>query len=157
MFNIGDKVVYPMHGAGTIVGIEKKEILGQIKEYYMMIMPIGDMQVMIPVDSVKTIGVRFIVTDDELEEVINALSAEMEIVSGNWNKRYRENLEKIKSGNISEVALVIKELCYRDREKGLSTGERKMLNNAKQILISEISLVKGIKSSEVEKLMSDLV
>lgn len=157
MFNIGDKVVYPMHGAGTIVGIEKKEILGQIKEYYMMVMPIGDMQVMIPVDSIKTIGVRFIVTDDELEEVIRALSTEIEIVSGNWNKRYRENLEKIKSGNISEVALVIKELCYRDREKGLSTGERKMLNNAKQILISEISLVKGIKSSEVEKLMSDLV
>lgn len=157
MFNIGDKVVYPMHGAGTIVGIEKKEILGQIKEYYTMKMPIGDMQVMIPVDSIKTIGVRFIVKDYELEEVIKALSSEIEVVSGNWNKRYRENLEKIKSGNISEVALVIKELCYRDREKGLSTGERKMLNNARQILISEISLVKGIKSSEVEKLMSDLV
>jgi len=155
MFDIGDKIVYPMHGAGTIVSIEEKEILGEKRRYYTMKMPIGDMKVMIPVDCVEEIGVRGIITDSDMEEVLEILSGEKSQMSQNWNKRYRNNMDKIKSGDICEVAGVVRNLSLMDREKGLSTGERKMLNNAKQILLSEIALVKNMNKEEAENLVAE--
>lgn len=153
MFDIGDKIVYPMHGAGTIVSIEEREILGEKRKYYTMIMPIGDMKVMIPVDSVEEIGIREVVNLEELDEVKTILSGQKDQMSQNWNKRYRNNMEKIKSGDICEVASVVRNLILMDDEKGLSTGERKMLNNAKQILVSEIALVKNLNKEEAESLV----
>ncbi|OHW62390.1 RNA polymerase-binding transcription factor CarD [Andreesenia angusta] len=155
MFDIGDKIVYPMHGAGTIVSIEEKEILGEKRRYYTMKMPIGDMKVMIPVDCVEEIGVRGIISNSDMEEVLEILSGEKSQMSQNWNKRYRNNMDKIKSGDICEVAGVVRNLSLMDREKGLSTGERKMLNNAKQILLSEIALVKNMNKEEAENLVAE--
>ena len=148
MFNIGDKVVYPMHGAGIIEAIEEKEILGERQKYYVVRMPIGDMKVMIPLDNIKEIGVREVAGAEEIDEVLNILHGEKSAMSTNWNRRYRANMEKIKSGNIFQIAEVVRNLALREKEKGLSTGERKMLENAKHILVSEIVLSKDIKEDE---------
>lgn len=153
MYNIGDKIVYPMHGAGVIEAIEEKEILGNRQKYYIMKMPIGDMKVMIPMTNVEEIGIRQVINQKEAEGVIQIFKSGKTDMSSNWNKRYRENMVKIKSGNIYEVANVVKNLMYRDKEKGLSTGERKMLNSAKQILISELVLAKDMGQDEVEQLL----
>lgn len=158
VFKVGDKVVYPMHGAGVIESIERKEILGSMEEYYVMKMPLGDMKVMIPTKKAEDIGVRSVVNTSETERVYEKLSSPIPNVSSNWNKRYRENLEKIKTGNIFEVAEVVRTLAQRDREKGLSTGERKMFNSAKQILISELVLANGnINQRDVEKRICSVV
>lgn len=157
MFNIGDKIVYPMHGAGIIEGIEEKEILGEKRKYYIMKMPIGDMKVMIPVDSVNEIGVREIISNEEIGRVINILKGGKTSMPQNWNRRYRANMEKIKSGDIFEIAVVVRNLMLRDAEKTLSTGERKMLNNAKQMLISEIVLATDYTQEETEKLIDEAV
>jgi len=155
MFNIGDKVVYPMHGAGIIEAIEEKEILGEKQKYYVMRMPIGDMKVMIPLKNIKEIGVRQVAGEDEIAEVLNILRDEKSKMSSNWNRRYRANMEKIKSGNIFQVAEVVRNLSIRDKEKGLSTGERKMLENAKNILVSEIVLSKNIKEEEALQMIEN--
>ena len=153
MFNIGDKIVYPMHGAGVIESIEEKEILGHKQNYYVVRIPIGDMRVMIPIESVNEIGIREIIDEKQANEVLNVLKEKTTCETGNWNKRYRENMLKIKSGNIYEVAEVVKSLMIRDKEKGLSTGEKKMLNNARQILISELVLVKNSTPQEIESII----
>ena len=140
MFKIGDKVVYPMHGAGIIEAIEEKEVLGETRQYYILRLPVGDMKVMIPIATCKEVGLREVIDDDGVEKVFGILRDKSTNMSENWNKRYRANLEKIKSGNIYEVAEVVRNLINRDREKGLSSGERKMLENARQILISELVL-----------------
>lgn len=157
MFNIGDKVVYPMHGAGIIEAIEEKEILGKKRKYYIMKMPLGDMKVMIPLDSVEDIGLREIISSNEVEQVIAVLHDDLSKMPKNWNRRYRANMDKIKSGDIYEVAGVVRNLMIRDKEKGLSTGERKMLANAKQILISELVLVGGMEEKTAEDLIDKAV
>lgn len=157
MFNIGDKIVYPMHGAGVIVAIEEKEILGKKRKYYIMKMPMGDMKVMVPIDSVEDIGIREIISDEEIEQVFAVLGDHKTKMPQNWNRRYRANMDKIKSGDIYEIASVVRNLIIRDREKGLSTGERKMLNNAKQMLVSEIVLAKNIDQHEAEDLIESSV
>jgi len=156
MFNIGDKVVYPMHGAGVIEAIEEQEILGELRKYYIMRMPIGDMKVMIPTNNVKEIGLRQVIDEVGVEKVLSILHDKSNTMSHNWNHRYRNNLEKIKSGDIFEVAEVVKNLILREQEKGLSTGERKMLENARQILISELVLAKETEEENIE-LMLDAV
>lgn len=157
MFDIGDRIVYPMHGAGIIVAIEEREILGEKRKYYIMKMPIGDMKVMIPVDNVEDIGIREVIDDEEIESVFAVLKGNRTKMPQNWNRRYRINMDKIKSGNIYEIATVVRNLMIRDKEKGLSTGERKMLNSAKQMLISEIVLAKGINQDETERLINDMI
>ncbi len=156
MFNVGDKVVYPMHGAGIIEAIEEREILGKSKKYYIMRLPLGDMKVMIPTDNVEEIGLRDIINRDEVKKVIDVLKDSKTKMSSNWNRRYRANMQKIKSGNIYEVAEVVRNLQLRDIEKGLSTGERKMLSNAKQILISELVLADNIDEERAKELIDNL-
>jgi len=155
MFAIGDKIVYPMHGAGIIEAIEEKEILGERQKYYVMKMPMGDMKVMIPINNASCIGIREVIDKKDADAVFDSLE-EMspQEQNGNWNKRYRENMNKIKSGNVFEVAEVVKSLILRERTKGLSTGERKMLNSAKQILISELVLAKNMSPADVEHLIN---
>ncbi len=157
MFNVGDKIVYPMHGAGIIESIEEKEILGQKQNYYVMRMPFGDMKVMIPTHNIEDIGIREVISEPEVDKVLAVLGGQNGNTNTNWNKRYRENMVKIKSGDIFEVADVVRSLMMRDKDKGLSTGERKMLNNARQILISELVLARGTDQSEVECVISDYV
>ncbi|NMB25577.1 MAG: CarD family transcriptional regulator [Firmicutes bacterium] len=155
MFNIGDKVVYPMHGAGVIEAIEEKEVLGQKQKYYIMKLPIGEMKVMVPMDNVEEVGLREIIDDDGVSKVVEVLKGDKSKMSTNWNRRYRANMEKIRSGDIFEVAEVVRNLAIRDAEKGLSTGERKMLDNARQILISELVLAQDSTEEQVEELLDE--
>ncbi len=154
MYNVGDKIVYPMHGAGVIESIEEREILGERRSYYVMKMPIGDMKVMIPTLNVDGIGIREIINDTEADRVFAILGEQNGAVNSNWNKRYRENMTKLKTGSIYEIADVVRSLMIREKEKGLSTGERKMLNSARQILISELVLAKGANQFEIESRIS---
>lgn len=156
MFNIGDKVVYPMHGAGVIESIEEKEVLGEKRQYYILRLPVGDMKVMIPISNCAGVGLRSVVSKDELQKVFNILKGPGSVMSTNWNRRYRANLEKIKSGNIYEVSEVVRNLIQRDKEKGLSSGEKKMLENARQILISELVLATEMEEEKAQ-LMLDRV
>lgn len=155
MFNIGDRVVYPMHGAGVIEGIEEKDLGGNTEEYYVIKLTMGEMKVMIPVSNVDLVGIREIISEDEVDKVLEVLKGENTKMSSNWNRRYRANMEKIKSGSIFEVAEVVRNLSLRDREKGLSTGERKMLENARQILLSELVLAQNMAEDQVEALLEE--
>lgn len=157
MYQIGDSVVYPMHGAGVIEDIEQKEILGKMQSYYVVRMPIGDMKVMVPMENAAGVGMRDVIGKDQAEKVLNDFRTVETDVIQNWNKRFRENMVKIKSGDILEVSAVVKSLMLRDRQKGLSTGERKMLSNAKQILISEIVVATGIDQNSIEERLYGMV
>ena len=153
MFNIGDKVVYPMHGAGIIESIEEKEISGEKVDYYIIKLPMGEMKAMVPLNKVKEVGLRQIIGEEEILKVLEVLKSESSNMPLNWNHRYRVNLEKIKSGSIYEVAEVVRNLVYRDRQKGLSTGEKKMLENARRILLSELVLAKDMNENKMVELL----
>ena len=157
MYKIGDSVVYPMHGAGIIEDIEVKEVLGKEQSYYVVRMPIGDMKVMVPMNNAAGVGMRDVIGEKDAEGVLAAFRTIETDVIQNWNKRFRENMVKIKSGDIFEVAAVVKSLMLRDREKGLSTGERKMLSNAKQILISEIVVATGNSHEVIENRLIGMI
>ena len=156
MFNVGDKIVYPMHGAGTIDSIEEKNILGENQFYYVIRMP-GEVKVMVPTDRAEQIGVRNVIGKEEAEKVISILGEDETEMSQNWNKRYRDNMEKMKSGSLYEVADVVRNLSFKQKEKGLSTGEKKMLSNAKQILVSELVLAEHASQDEVEELINNKI
>jgi CarD family transcriptional regulator len=156
MFEIGDKVVYPMHGAGIIEGIEVKEILGEKQQYYVLSFPMGGMKVMIPTRSVEDVGVREVISDSDISKVVQVLGSHTVSLPDNWNKRYRINLDKIRSGDIYEVADVVRDLMVRERDKGLSTAERKMLNNARQILISEIVLSTSADEGDIASMINKI-
>lgn len=157
MYTVGDKVVYPMHGAGVIEKIEEKKILGEIRKYYILKLPCGDMKVMIPVESCSNVGVRQIISEEELKGVLSILREDSSDMPSNWNRRNRENMDKLKTGNIIEVAEVVRNLVRMDREKKLSTGEKKMLSNAKQILLSEIILVRDIEQNEANDIINGAI
>ena len=157
MYNIGDRIVYPMNGAGIIEAIEEREVLDEINQYYILRMPYDDMTVMLPITGIAADSIRDVITPDEADKVISHFDGFFEEVNSNWNKRYRENIAKIKSGNIYEVAGVVKMLLFRDKTRGLSSGERKMLTNAKQILISELVIAKSTTQEKVENMLSDMV
>lgn len=150
MFSIGDLVVHPMHGAGVIDAIVQEKVNGSTQDYYVFKMPVGGLLLKIPTANSQAIGIRAIVGQREAEAVINAIPAMEVEENANWNKRYRENMLRLKSGDLYEVARVIKSLMRRDRQRGLSTGERKMLHNAKQILLSELVLSERAGYEEVE-------
>ena len=156
MFNVGDKIVYPMHGAGTIDAIEEKNILGENQAYYVIKMP-GEVKVMVPTAKAEQIGVRNIIGKEEAEKVISILGEDETEMSQNWNKRYRDNMEKMKSGDVYEIADVVRNLAFKQKEKGLSTGEKKMLSNAKQILVSELVLAEHASQEEVEELIDNKI
>ena len=156
MFNVGDKVVYPMYGAGTIDSIDKKNILDEEVEYINMLMP-GGVKVMVPSNQATNQGLRNIISKDDVEKVFCILENDETEMSDNWNKRYRDNMEKMKSGDIYEVADVVRNLSFKQKEKGLSTGEKKMLNHAKQILVSELVLVENATDTEMQKLVDNKI
>ena len=150
MFHVGDKIVHPMHAAGVIESITTQRVNGVTRDYYILKLPVGGMQVMIPTENCAEIGVRAIVDPQEAGKVIEAIPDIEVEYDPNWNRRYRENMLRLKSGDLLQVAQVIKALAQRDELKGLSTVERKMLHSAKQILISEIVLSGGGSYEETE-------
>lgn len=150
MYIVGENIVHPLHGAGIVEAIEERLLDGEVKLFYVLRIPKGSMTVRIPVASCEEIGVRPVVDAEYAERVMNSFGEITTNMTQNWNKRYRENLLKIRSGDLMEVAGVIKGLMAREKEKGLSNGERKMLRSAKQILISEIVLSQDLSYEEVE-------
>ena len=150
MFQIGDKVVHPMHGAGIVDSIVQKKVNGVMREYYVLKLPVRAMVVMVPTENCEEIGVRPIVDREQADRVLAAIPDIQVEMTQNWNRRYRENMERLKSGDLFEVARVGKGLMLRDVEKGLSTGERKMLHSAKQILISDIVICQSNSYEDVE-------
>lgn len=153
MFGIGDKVVYPMHGAGIIEALEEREILGKKESYYVMRIPLGEMKVYIPKGNVDNMGLRQIVSQSEVPRVLAVLREEHCEEQGNWNRRYRANLEKLRTGCILAVAEVVSILSLREKHKGLSTGEKRMLETARQILISELILVENVSEEAAQQLV----
>ncbi len=140
MYSIGDKVVYPMHGAGIITAIEAKEILGAIQKYYVLELPIGEMQVLVPVQN-EHANLRYVLSAEEMEEMEVLFLEELIPESSNWNHRYRANMDKLKTGSFQETISVLAILDRRAKEKTLSSGERRMIDTAKRIAVSEIMLV----------------
>lgn len=156
MFNVGDKIVYPMHGAGIIEKIEERAILDEKQTYYIIKMP-GEVKVMVPTAKAEEIGVRNIIDKDTAGKVINVLEQDSTEMSLKWNKRYRDNVEKMKSGDVFEVADIVRNLTFKQKDKGLSTTEKKMLLNARQILVSELVLAGDKQKEEVEELVNDKI
>lgn len=150
MFQIGDKVVHPMHGAGIVDSIVQKKVNGVMRDYYVLKLPVRAMVVMVPTENCEEIGVRPIVDKEQADRVLAAIPDIPVEMTQNWNRRYRENMERLKSGDLFEVARVVKGLMLRDVDRGLSTGERKMLHSAKQILISEIVMCQSSSYEDVE-------
>ena len=157
MYQIGEKIVYPMHGAGVVQAIEEKEVMGEKQSYYVLKIPTTEMKLMVPVEKAESIGVRPVISPSDIEKLFNKVKDEDEEESDNWNKRYRENLSKIKTGNIVEVAKVVKSLAHREMDKPLSTCEKKMLTNARHILVSELVLATDDKEEVVEKEIDALI
>ena len=150
MLQVGDKVVYPMHGAGVISGIENCEILGEGKSYYVVQMPMGNMKVMIPIDNVDNVGLRDVISEAKVDEVRDVLEDKPERALGSWNKRFHANLDRMKSGDICDVAAVARNLILQDRQHKISSGERRLLDLAKQILVSELVFACDKTPEEVE-------
>lgn len=150
MFQIGDKIVHPMHGAGIIDGVVSRQINGVMRDYYTLKLSVGGMTLMIPTENSAEIGVRPVVGPETIDSVLRALPELQVEEDSNWNRRYRENMLRLKSGDLLEVARVMKGLLRRESEKGLSTGERKLLHTVKQILVSEIALSEECSYEDAE-------
>ena len=148
MFEVGDKVVYPHHGAGTVVKKEKREILGQTREYLTIQILHNDMTVNVPVENAEQVGLRTVIDEDLVNTVVKALTGGSTEMPKNWNRRFKHNRDKMKTGDIFELAEVVKNLSLRDHEKGLSTGEKQMFVKAKKILASELMYAKGVDEDE---------
>ena len=148
MFDVGDKVVYPHHGAGTVVKKEKREVLGQTREYLTIQILHNDMTVNVPVENAEKVGLRTVIDEDLVNTVVKALTAGESEMPKNWNRRFKHNRDKMKTGDIFELAEVVKNLSLRDHEKGLSTGEKQMFVKAKKILASELMYAKAVDEEE---------
>jgi CarD family transcriptional regulator len=158
MFKVGDTVVYPLHGAGTIESIEEQEVLGKKQRYYVLKLLIGGMRLMIPVDSAKKVGLRSIIRKGEANKVFDVLKGKGgKERTVDWKLRYNKNLEKIKSGSIYKVAEVARNLSARSQKQGLSSSERKLFDSACQMIVSELTFVQDSSlkevNSEIEKIL----
>ena len=157
LLQVGDQVVYPMHGAGVIADIEQCEVMGEVKSYYVLKMPIGSMKVMIPTDNVENIGLRDVISKKGVKKVAEVLADTPERAVGSWNKRFHATLARMKSGDICDVAAVARNLILQDRVRKISSGERRLLDLAKQILVSELVYACGKEPEEVAAWMDGIL
>ena len=148
MFDIGDKVVYPHHGAGTVVKKERREVLGETREYLTIQILHNDMTVNVPCENADRVGLRTVIDQRTVQLVVRTLSGGSTEMPKNWNRRFKHNRDKMKTGDIFELAEVVKNLSLRDHEKGLSTGEKQMFVKAKKILASELMYAKAVDEEE---------
>ena len=152
MFNVGDLAVYPAHGVGRIEAMEYKEISGLKQSFYIMRILENDMIIMIPTQNVSNVGLREVISRKQVVEIYNILKKkDVSLETQNWNRRYREYMEKIKTGSVYEVAAVLRDLSLLRNDKELSFGERKMLDMARNLLVKEISVAKKQSEAKVEK------
>ena len=157
-FSVGDKVVYPHHGAAVIESLEQKELLGEKRDYYILKLAYGDLTLMVPTDSTEEVGLRSVTPEKEMPKVFKLLKKQEPITNTtNWSRRFKANVEKLRSGDIYQVAEVVRTLHQRDREKGLSAGEKRMLTKARQILVSELTFSKSCNEEEAEKMLDEVL
>jgi len=157
LFEVGDKVVYPHHGAGTVVKKEKREILGQTREYLTIQILHNDMTVNVPVENAEQVGLRTVIDEDLVNTVVKALTAGESEMPKNWNRRFKHNRDKIKTGDIYELAEVVRNLAIREQDKGLSTGEKQMFTRAKKILASELMYALEMGEEQAEEHLDELL
>lgn len=155
--NIGDKMVYPMHGAGEIMGIEDNEVGGVLNSYYVFRLPVGDMKLMLPIDKVEEAGLRELIAPAQVDEVIEVLKSESEQIQGSWNKRFHTNLERLKTGNILDAAAIARNLSRQNSKKKISSGERRLLDLSRQILITELVYVCNKSPEEITAWVDEII
>ena len=157
MYKVGDKVVYPHHGAGTVVKKEAREVLGEKREYLTIQILHNDMTVNVPSENVEKVGLRKVIDEKTVEKVLQSLTGDGTTMPKNWNRRFKHNRDKMKTGDIFELAEVVRNLSLRDHEKGLSTGEKQMFVKAKKILVSELMYAKGMDEEETAVWLDDVL
>jgi len=158
MFKVGDLAVYPAHGVGRIESIESKKIGGNRQDFYIVRIFENDMKIMIPVQNADTVGLRPLIAPGDISDVYEILkSREISVNSGTWNRRYREYMEKIKTGSIYELAEVLRDLTVLKEDKELSFGERKMLETARNLLIKELSVTRGVEEDQISEEIDDIL
>ena len=156
-FEIGDNVVYPHHGAGQVVKKEEKNILGEVREYLTIKILHNDMTVMVPCENAGKAGLRRVIDEETVKKVLGVLTDDVSEMPKNWNRRFKHNRDKIKTGEITELAEVVRNLAIREHEKGLSTGEKQMYTRAKKILASELMYALEKDEEEAEMYLDDLL
>jgi CarD family transcriptional regulator len=156
-YKVGDKVVYPHHGAGKVLKKERKEVLGEAREYLTIKILHNDMTVMVPSDSCGRAGLRRVIGEDDVERVLSVLRDDISQMPKNWNRRFKHNRDKMKTGDVFELAEVVRNLAIRDFQKGLSTGEKQMFTRAKKILSSELMYALDMDEKEAEEYLDDLL
>ena len=156
-FEIGDNVVYPHHGAGKVLKKEMKEVLGENREYLTIKILHNDMTVMVPCENAGKAGLRRIIDDEAVKKVLAVLADDISEMPKNWNRRFKHNRDKIKTGDIYELAEVVRNLAIREHEKGLSTGEKQMFTRAKKILASELMYALEMEEDEAEQHLDNLL
>ena len=157
MYKVGDKVVYPHHGAGTVVKKESREVLGQKREYLTIKILHNDMTVQVPCENADQVGLRRVIGEKEVGVVLKALTGGSTEMPKNWNRRFKHNRDKMKTGDILELAEVVRNLSLRDGEKGLSTGEKQMYVKAKKILASELMYAKNMGEEETFEWLEEVL
>jgi CarD family transcriptional regulator len=157
LYRVGDKVVYPHHGAGTVVKKEKREVLGEKREYLTIKILHNDMTVNVPSENAEAVGLRKVIGEDMVKVVVKALTGGGTQMPKNWNRRFKHNRDKMKTGDILELAEVVRNLSLRDSEKGLSTGEKQMFVKAKKILASELMYAKDMDEEEAAEWLDDVL
>ena len=153
MFRIGQKFVYPTHGVGRIEAIEQKAVSGNLQSFYILRILGTDMTIMVPTGNAERVGLRHLIGAKEVPKVMEILRKKDVEISPNWNRRFKDNLERIKTGSLYEVATVLRKLVLLQRERNLSFGEKKMLENVRQLLVSEISHAVGIEEGDARTLV----
>jgi CarD family transcriptional regulator len=156
-FAVGDKVVYPHHGAAIIEGKEKRIFDGHKTDYFVLRITYGDLKVSIPVEKADEIGLRDVINDEEVEEVFAVLRKKEARMPTNWSRRFKNHVEKLKSGDIYQVAEVVRNLSLREADKGLSAGEKRMLARARQILVSELTFALNVDEEAAESRLDDVL
>ncbi|QCU78815.1 CarD family transcriptional regulator [Citricoccus sp. SGAir0253] len=155
VFEVGETVVYPHHGAAKIEEIKMRTVKGEEKMYLKLKVAQGDLTIEVPAENVDLVGVRDVVDGEELERVFRVLQAEFTEEPTNWSRRYKANLEKLASGDVIKVAEVVRDLWRRDQDRGLSAGEKRMLAKARQVLVSELALAKKTSEDEAAELLDE--
>ncbi len=155
-FDVGDRVVYPQHGA-AVIQKKQKMSFGDLeeREYLVLKVAFGDLTVMVPTDNTDEVGLREVINDEEVEEVFAVLRKKEARMPTNWSRRYKNHVEKLKSGDIYQVAEVVRNLSIRDKDKGLSAGEKRMLNRARQILVSELTFALEVDEETAEQRLDE--
>lgn len=154
-FDVGDKVVYPHHGAATVVRRESRDVFGEQREYLILELAYGDLTLMVPADNTAEVGIRDIINDEEVEEVFAVLRKKEARMPANWSRRFKNHVEKLKSGDVYQVAEVVRNLSLREKDKGLSAGEKRMLQKARQILVSELTFALDVNEEEAERRLNE--